>query len=167
MGTGYELTCNNCGNCYQVTLGVGFAFPRIYENLIEAIEAGRFGEEWRELAAQTDQFGIDAEDHLYRCDECGYWECAPSLSIYAPKDIEKVLNTQYGEKTVRERGRVPYVTSEDLKADYKLIKERVHVCRRCGNDMHMISSRGLFRAVLKCPDCGSRLEWNKAKFLWD
>lgn len=167
MGKGYRLTCSNCGGEYEVLLGVGFGFPSVYEELVEDIEAGRYGEEWREIAAETEHFAIDAENRLYWCGKCGHWECVPGLSIYAPKDVGKVLATRFGDKTVREWGRVPYVAAKELEEDYELVKERVHVCGRCGHDMRMLSERGLSRAVLKCPDCDGRLERDLACIRWD
>ena len=108
MGYGYDMACSKCGRHHAVTLGCGFSLPTVYSELVSDIETGAFGKEWQELAAQTECFAIDVETHLFRCETCGFWECAPSLSIYTPKDVEKTLETQYGEKTVREWGRVPH-----------------------------------------------------------
>ena len=167
MGSGYQLTCVCCGKSHAVFTGFGMAFPRVYAELVEDIQAGRFGREWQQLVEETELFAIDAEKHLYRCESCGHWECALGLSIYEPKDPEKILHTRFGEKTMRERGRAPYATCADLRKDYTLVKERVHTCERCGSDMHEISERDLSRVVLKCPDCGGRLERGCGELLWD
>ena len=167
MGVGYELECKSCGKSHAVLLGSGMRFPVVYEKLVTDIEAGRYGKECQELAAQTPFFAIDAESYLFCCENCGFWECAPSLSIYAPKDIEKVLNKRYGEKTVREWGRAPYVMTKDLESDYTLVKERIHTCDRCGSDMRISSEREAQRTALKCPDCGGELERNPLCILWD
>lgn len=154
MGTGYELICSDCGKKYEIHFGCGFMFPNDYSELIKGIEAGRFGQEWQEIAAQTEHYAIDAESHLFRCEKCGYWECEPSLSIYAPKN----------EDLVSER---EYVTAEELKSNYTLIKERTRTCARCGHDMRMLSDKGAQRAVLKCTKCGGRLKRSPYQFLWD
>lgn len=167
MGKGYGLICSECGNSYEVFLGCGMGFPVEYKKLVQDIEAGRYGKEWQELAAQTEHFAIDAENHLFRCENCGFWKCSPSLSIYAPRNVKKVLSTQYGEKTVREWGRAPYVMTADLKSDYTLVKERIHTCDHCGHDMRMFSDRGAGHAALKCPDCGGKLERDPYAILWD
>lgn len=62
---------------------------------------------------------------------------------------------------------MPYVMAEDLKSNYALVKERVHTCERCGRDMHMFTEGGAQRVVLKCPDCGGRLERSSAAIMWD
>ena len=167
MGYGYDMACSKCGRHHAVMLGCGFSLPTVYSELVSDIETGAFGKEWQELAAQTECFAIDVETHLFRCETCGFWECAPSLSIYTPKDVEKTLETQYGEKTVREWGRIPYVTAKELESDYVLVGEFTHVCEHCGHDMRMFSNRRTHRATLMCPDCGGKLERCEGVLLWD
>ena len=89
MGKGLELICNDCGNHHGVFLGYGMMFPSVYEQTVQDILAGCYGKEWQELAAQTEHFAIDARNHLFRCEHCGFGECVPSASIYAPNEVKK------------------------------------------------------------------------------
>ena len=68
---------------------------------------------------------------------------------------------------MREWDGVPYATCADLRKDYMLVRERVHTCEHCGSDMRKISEQALSHVVLKCPDCGGRLERDREALLWD
>ena len=81
--------------------------------------------------------------------------------------VYELLDAQFGVKTVQEWGYLPYADDRILKEHYTLVKQRMHSCERCGNDMRKISNRSLSRVVLTCPECGGRLERDPLQILWD
>lgn len=166
MGRGYEATCGKCKHDNQVFLGVGMMFPKVYQDLIEGIRKGEFGEEWRTLESDGEFVAVDARKRLFLCPECGGWEVEPSLSLYAPLDTEAVKEKMYGDRSLAERGYVPYVMSHELAREYRLIKEWVHVCPRCGSVMRESEGKSPEALGLGCHECGTRLKkWHPVH--WD
>ena len=41
MGQGYSLSCKKCGYKISANLGVGFAFPRVYEAVMKEAQDGK------------------------------------------------------------------------------------------------------------------------------
>ena len=128
-------------------------FPKEYKACLKRIKQGKYGEEWQRLALSEEYIAVDASNYLYLCGACGYWEVSPSLSLYRPKAPETIPDQQFGIKTVREWGEVPYVMPHDLENDYIFLKSYVHHCGRCGRRMHKADPVGTF--ALPCPKCGT------------
>ena len=125
MGYGEEFKCSKCGYEYMYGVGVGFMFPKVYEELLESVKEGDYGEEWKELVLKTDNIAIDAETYLYCCKSCGNWKTEEGLSLYVPKDMETL------KKKTEEKGswcvafdfkEAKYVTSEELKEYFSIFK---------------------------------------------
>ena len=164
MGRGYTFKCKKCQNEYSVSCGIGGAFPHVYRSCLSDIIAGKYGEEWKELALSEKYIAVDASRYLYICNSCGNWELTYSLSLYKPKDPKSIPDKQFGIKTVREWGYVPYVTPSDLEDDYIFLKSYVHKCCKCGKRMHKANTDHL--ASLACPKCGTENEVN-GTIRWD
>ena len=163
MGEGHEIKCKNCGNEYAVTTGIGIAFPIVYEETVERIRDGEYGEELKDLFLSKPYLAVNCENDLFVCD-CGHWVTEENLDIYEP--IEEELKRKR-ESAGAIHG---YVMWEDLKEDYKLIRHHVHVCPECGKEMKRIKRPDYYVRTygLKCPECGTK---NKAgyetRILWD
>ena len=156
MGCGVGFKCSKCGKEYETHTGIGMGFPMVYKRTIDEVKNGRYGEEWKRLALSEDFVAVDAERYLYICEKCGYWTVDLDLSLYAPNDPETIKTMQYGEKTVEEWGKVPYVMRWDLEQDYHLLKKRIHKCKKCGDSMRIATSEEEYR--LPCPECGGTPE---------
>ena len=44
MGTGYCFHCNNCGHETEALLGIGFTFPEVCKETLNAVREGKYGE---------------------------------------------------------------------------------------------------------------------------
>ena len=154
MGRGSKFRCKNCGYEYFVLVGLGGMFPQAYQDCITDIESGKYGEEWKTLLKSQKYVAVDAEVYLYVCRSCGNWKTDMSLSLYAPNDPDKIPDIQYGIKTVKEWGYVPYVTSVDLEENYSFMKSYVHKCDKCGKRMHKDFLDN--SSHLPCPKCGTK-----------
>lgn len=130
-------------------------FLKVYRALLQDVQDGKYGSQMQQLS-QIPYAAIDADKYLYSCKSCGHWEVAPSMTLYAPNDPELIHNKQYGIKSVKEWGYVPYVMEYDLKRDYHRIKAFYHICPDCGKRMIKITSdKGAIYRKLRCPKCGS------------
>ena len=154
MGYGYDYKCKTCKKKYSVRLGIGFSFPSVYRRLLSDIKDGKYGDTFKNILESKKYVAVDAEKELYICKNCGKWETNYILNLYIPKNIEKLLNKQYGIKTVREWGYVPYVMEYDLIKNYKLLRRYVHVCSNCGKRTHKANETDL--GQLTCPHCSTK-----------
>lgn len=160
MGEGLDFVCAECGERYSVNWGSGFRFPDNYSKCIKKLKKGKYGLEWKELFLSNKYVAIDADNHIYLCKKCGHWEVEEGLSLYIPKNPEKI------SKKIKESGKIFYVMDYELKSDYRLLKRRIHKCSKCGKIMHKANyEEELF---LKCPKCGAipRIE-NVSPIYWD
>lgn len=164
MGFGYLYSCSKCRKRYSVHAGIGMMFPDVYKELIQEFKDGKHGEEARGLLRDIKYAAVDAEEVVYVCKACGYWEMGHDDSIYAPNDPNAIARKRYGIKTVKEWGYVPYVMKMDLVDDYHILKRYFHKCCKCGKRMHKASDKEMQH--LPCPKCGAQNDFKDA-MLWD
>lgn len=168
MGRGYGFICSQCGNEYGYGIGVGFLFPMVYEETLKEVKKGKYGEEWKNLVKNTKNIAIDAEEHLYVCKKCGTWKTEEGLSLYTPKD-KKALKTKNNDSRWAvgfDFSQASYVTSEELREYYKLLKSYTHRCPKCKARMHRATSEEAFN--LPCPKCGGKAKEDYLDIInWD
>lgn len=155
MGHGYSFICKKCRHRYDVHLGIGMMFPRVYASCISDIKSGEYGEEWKSLLLNQENIAVDASKYLYVCKSCGHWKVSYSLSLCVPKEPDKILGERYGDKT-RELRRVSYVSPLDLEMNYSHLKSYFHKCDKCGKRMHKADADKI--SSLPCPKCGTENE---------
>ena len=159
MGTGKVFKFRKCGTEYNIMTGVGFAFPSIYRETIEDIKTGKYGEELRDLFENDPGLAVDCETDLYVC-ECGNWTTEINLDVYEP------LNEDVKERYAR----YMYVTRDELKKDFKLVRHHELICDKCGKKMKRIKHPESYaeRYGLTCPECGEKNTAEKyAGIMWD
>lgn len=158
MGIGLGYTCSKCGNRYVVLNEYGMLFPSYYEKLLKAIKKGKYGKEWKELSLSEEYVAVDGISKLYVCKKCKHWQVEPGLSLYAPKDPDKIR-----EKAAEYGGKIPYVTSLE---DYRILKRYIHKCEKCGGVMHLATPEE--ECSLPCPECGGDPDLlSICNILWD
>ena len=164
MGAGYGFVCKKCGCEYGAHPGIGMGYPSVYRDLVKKILAGKYGEEYRKLFKETPYAAINGETHTYVCANCGNWNDEENLTLYAPNDAEEVAKIPYGEKTVKERGYIPYAMERDLKEHFHAIRRYRHHCSKCGHIMHQATEEE--SRHLPCPECGEKNE-PFSMIMWD
>ena len=168
MGMGFNFICEKCGREYGYGVGIGFMFPRAYEELIKKVKKGKYGKEWKDIANNTENVAIDAEEYLYVCPKCGSWKAEEGLSLYIPKETKEPKGDTNNEPWAIgfDYSNASYVTSWDLKEHYKLLKSYIHKCPKCKTRMHKASSDELYN--VPCPKCGGNpIPESVESFLWD
>ena len=138
MGRGYGYHCTKCNYEYDVCVGLGMLFSYKYNNIVNEIKDGIYGNELKDIFSNRNDIVINIRKYLYTC-SCGNWSVEPSLSLYAPKNSDKPIET--------------FVTEYELKSDYYCIKNYTHICKKCGSDMHKTDST--YETMLSCPKCGN------------
>ena len=154
MGDGFIYHCKKCRSEFRVSLGVGMAFPRVYQNAVADMASGKYGAEWQSLITSQPYMALNGDQRLYKCDHCGHWEVDLCLDVYAPNDPAAIAKKQYGIKTVEDWGHVPYVILCQLREDYHLIKRYEHICPDCKKSMRHVTRKAEFK-IISCPECGA------------
>ena len=191
MGQGCFCSCEKCGSQYNIFLGVGMLYPRIYEELIQSIKNGEYGLEMQEIVKSDEFVAVDAEQKLFVCEKCKDWKVDCGLDLYEPKDRVKLINQRIEELKERDKffenvfydlEKNELKTSDGKPVDiseinscvalwaeeenYKLLKKYEHKCFNCGCDMREVGEDE--EVELKCPECeGKMLKDNSLFVLWD
>lgn len=152
MGSGIGFRCGKCGYDITVYLGIGFAFPRVYQEVVTAVRKGKFGREWKELFERTSGAAVDANRELYVCSACGRFREDMNLCLYEPKDADVTVVRDEAHSGFMPSEVTEYVTPAELKNRYRLVKVYPHLCR-CGKRMHQYRE-------------GDRLKYPKCKDGW-
>ncbi len=164
MGKGYSFKCKHCGADYYASQGIGFMFPKVYEERIQDISSGKYGDKLKELFEKTPYAAIDASESVYVCNACNYWEQGTDLTLYTPKDPESFASNEACNKAAEKNREMPYVMPGALKDEYKVERRFYHTCQKCGKRMHKANEDEMRN--LPCPKCGTVNELN-GFLLWD
>lgn len=150
MGWGRAFRCRECGCVEEIYLGSGFYYPEMYEMAEHKITSGKCGQEFKELFEKTPGAATNADKRLHVCGECGSFNACFDQSIYAPKEpgVTKLHTEPYSQfcPAVGQE----YATPDEIKFRYRLVKEYVYKCQRCGSPMHPYNCH----EKLRCPACG-------------
>lgn len=85
---GIELTCvcEKCGYEFEADVGVGFLYPKVYVETIDAMKEGRFGQQGKEFLEAFPNGAISCENIVVQCNDCKKLMVVPELSLYVPKE---------------------------------------------------------------------------------
>ncbi len=152
MGSGAVMRCPKCGFEFHRTEGIGFLFPRVYEETIKKAKDGELGDVLRDFFEKNPAGALNAENITLCCDQCGALSGDMDLTMYTPKDKAKS-----NRETERR-----YVTGYELERDYSEVMKYPHKCKKCGGDMHRVT----YGERLKCPECKVEME-ETVLMCWD
>ena len=151
MGYGYRYKCESCGKAYDVYAGIGCLLPQEYKKTLNDVAKGKYGKQAKDHFEKTPYIAVDAERRYFECESCGHWDILPGLDLYEPKDVGKLRKKEYGNRSVKELGEVPYVMPDELKTEYKLVLKYEHCCPKCKGIMKRRNIRNVC-----CPKCGKK-----------
>lgn len=159
MGTMMMYKCNDCGFSKELYLGSGMMLPHVSDELKAAIANGEYGPDLKSAFEECELPVVCPESKVYECPKCAHWDVYQDTSVYEPTDVAAARKKQFGTKTVEGWGGIPYVFEHELKGDeYRLVREFVPSCPKCGAGMRACENRAVKkggRAKLKCPHCGA------------
>ena len=153
MGYGYGFTCENCGERYDVEVGIGMLYPETYKEEYAKVASGACGADRQELLRSNPYATIDAENVVYICDNCNCWVQEVDYTVYEPKIVDELREAPNG-----------MACSGYSKSLYRVLKRYYRKCDRCGKRMRKASREEL--SHLPCPKCGTYNEADDA-VLWD
>ena len=163
MGFGYSFTCKNCGERYDVDVGIGMLYPSVYEEEYAKVASGACGADRQELLRSNPYAAIDAEQVVYICDKCNCWVQEADYTVYVPKDVDQLKEiSTWGE--FEKESEYGVLCNGYSKAFYRVLKRYYRKCDKCGQRMRKASNAEL--SNLPCPKCGTRNEAEGA-ILWD
>ena len=175
MGTGYSLKCRKCGYGFSANLGVGFMYPRVYQQTMEAGREGKFGKEVKRFLEEHPDGVLDCSSVILQCTECGALGCGPDLSMYVPGEDSPAPSSGNWSVACPHEG-IPCVAPWDLD-EYNLFGLYDHRCKRCRGKMKIIKEKELEQLIhgadfenspmkIPCPKCRERL-WLSEVSMWD
>ena len=151
MGSGKVFKCNACGEEFSAKTGIGMLFPSIYEETVQDIRSGEYGEDWKKFFEEHPDGVVNCERELLICEECGVPKCEKNLSLYLPK------------KGAKDLPKHPF--GDDFKK-FNLYSKYQHKCNKCGGACNVVKSTKIKRVT--CPECGGVMEEDLGgAILWD
>lgn len=156
MGQTRIYKCDTCGYEAEISEGIGGLFPVVYKQTLQDAKDGKLGEEVRQFFAEHPDGAINAEDTFGLCEQCREYVCVTDYSMYVPKEGDE------HQKFCAEAG---YVTAEDLRKHYRLVRRYPHQCEKC-NTLLKMNGRFRHQGKLRCPKCGKDMN-QTGGLLWD
>lgn len=167
MGEGFSLRCENCDYQKSVYLGIGFAYPKIYEATVEEIKHGEFGEKLSTYFREHADAAVDPTIVLLRCPCCGEFTTGKKMTIFLPAmgydHSKRQRNAWCSAMPCYD---IDYVSPSELEDHYQQTHIYKHRCRKCGIPMEMLSEEQLKGATLSCPKCRGNIIIDQ-NIMWD
>ena len=162
MGSGYTMRCPKCNYKFHAITGIGFMFPKAYEETVRKAKNGELGTEIQNFFREHEDGAINAENVTLCCTKCGDLIYGKDLTMYVPK-AKKSDKKEKGKKPDAAPNKdIVYVSWIDLEENYKEFAKYPHKCEKCGGDMRIVDEK---EEVL-CPNCRVPLEV-KEHIMWD
>ena len=175
MGHGQLFQCKKCGYELKAHLGVGFLFPKVYQETVEAAKTGQYGKTVQAFMEEHPDGVLNCDNVLLQCTECGELETEKDLSMYTPKPDVETKETGRWSVAFPFKGAL-YMAPWDLDK-YDLVCHYKHLCKKCGAEMKTVTEEemekqfgkmfcGAQKTSFACPKCGEYL-WNVGDIMWD
>ena len=176
MGSGRGFFCTHCNYKVAARWGKGFRYPLVYQETIQGMKEGRYGNVAKAFLDEHPDGAVNAEKTLAKCEKCGKYDNVQDLTMFIPKEgyIHKVNPDQIWSTSAHFKD-FDYVNSFDLESHYTEFKKYPHKCKYCGGAMVIIpfysykinpKGRGVdeiskqIASTIKeidCPICGEKM----------
>lgn len=169
MGQGYGCACKKCGYNLYANLGVGFLFPKVYQETVAAMKKGEYGAQGKIFFEEHPDGAIACDTVVARCTDCGEYLEVPDLTMYVPKkDYNPSENKPKGRWSVAFPFEgADYVSWSDLEEHYDFFEKYNHKCSGCCGTAEIIDfEKELNSGNLACAKCDGKLEVTDL-IMWD
>ena len=155
MGSIWRCYCETCRFSFHAQLGIGFLFPRVYQETVENMKAGTYDAQGKEFFEAFPDGAVSCEPIVVRCECCREFRQVPDLTMYVPNDSTA-------------KNDIPYVYPTELKERYTEFEKFQHHCPKCGGQTTVVPEFTERRSSksIPCPKCGMTIEI-KLLGLWD
>lgn len=162
---GYLFHCKHCGFKDDILVGAGMLFPIIYDEIVEKIKSGFYGEKWQTLFTTNKKTIVDGTLSFYTCSSCGHYASEYNLGLYVLKDglIDEEIQRAGQDPQVEEMKYVYLYSMLWPIQYYRKIGSYVHRCPSCNKRMHV----GGYKDKPVCPKCGKHGNIEKSSIIWD
>ena len=161
----YLFHCEHCGFEDDIYVGSGFAAPVEFNETVEKVKNGTFGEKWKTMFESHPKTLVNIERTLYVCPSCGHYHSEPNMGLYVLKDglTEEEIELAGQEPNDKEARYVYLYNMMWSLQYYRKIGNFIHRCPECGKRMH----EGGYKDKPKCPKCGKQGNIERGRILWD
>lgn len=161
----YLFHCEHCGFEDDIYVGSGFAAPVEFNETVEKVKNGTFGEKWKTMFESHPKTLVNIERTLYVCSSCGHYHSEPNMGLYVLKDglTEEEIELAGQEPNDKEARYVYLYNMMWSLQYYRKIGNFIHRCPECGKRMH----EGGYKDKPKCPKCGKQGNIEEGRILWD
>ncbi len=170
MGSSYGCKCNKCGYQIYADLGVGFLFPKLYNETVQEMKEGKHGAKAAEFFEAFPDGAIDYDLTLAKCSECGEMFEVTSMNMYVLKEGHSVPSSK-GRRwsTAAPFYETEYITTMDLKEHYELFERFVYEFPKCGAAAETIDNveKLIMDEKLKCSKCNEGIMVINDFAYWD
>lgn len=165
MGQGYNFKCKDCGFSTSASLGIGFLYPNVCDEILGKMKAGDFGEEIKEAANTIPGVAVHNKSAVFICDKCRSWRVDDLIELCVPiKDV----NTENRRFSVANEAAnlVTYVMDCDVGDTFEVLHRVEHTCNCCNNKMRPVKESRISLLKLKCPKCQKKIDIGES-YCWD
>lgn len=165
MGSGIKLECKKCGFELSASLGIGFLYPNVCEEILQKMKEGVFGEEFKEDATTIPNVAIHQETSLFVCDHCGDLVVDDVIDLCALIEGKKKRDGKFCS-AMDYPADISYVMTVDIGDTYRIVRSVEHKCEKCNNPLRVVKQIKRSLGALKCPKCKEKLSVGDA-YCWD
>ena len=161
----YLFRCEHCGFEDDIYVGVGWKFYQIYDQIVEKIKNGYYGEKWQALYANNPKAIVNTALTLYVCSSCGHYMSDYNLGLYALKEgltNEEVKLADQDPESSEMKPVYLYNMMWSIQY-YRKLGDYVHRCPACNKRMHI----GGYTDKPICPKCGKNGSIGYGRIIWD
>ena len=162
MGSGYTMRCPKCSYKFHAITGIGFMFPKGYEETVRKAKHGDLGIGIQTFFLEHKDGAINAENVTLCCTKCGELAYGKDLTMYLPKRKMSEKKERARRSVTTLDNDIVYVSWMDMEENYTEFAKYTHKCEKCGGDMRILDEN---EEVL-CPSCKVPLEV-KEHIMWD
>ena len=149
MGVGYTYVCKKCGYTFSANLGVGFNYPKLFQEVMKKAKKGDLGMQAKRFLKENPNGVISPRNVIARCEACGEYEGVFDFNMYVPKVGHDPKPSKENWSVTSQNDGIEYVFDFD---EYDLKENFDHRCSSCGGKLHVLDEEE--PEVLECPHCG-------------